>query len=172
MWGRLLRPQQTLTGQLNAGPFQSMWKDRACLQFRLSDHFADERFDDPYQAKQYEPDMVIWLTTLDAFPKDKQLTSPIVANNAERIRELYCQVQVACRSERSSTGQRLEMGANLPESETGCRCANGSPGRSLSAGAIRYCRCTALSRHSEATSAVGCSRSTAARWITERPSAV
>ena len=50
--------------------------------------------------------------------------------------------------------------------------ANSSPGRSLSAGAIRYCRCTALSRHSEATSAVGCSRSTAARWITERPSAV
>ena len=32
--------------------------------------------------------MVIWLTTLEAFPKAKQLTSPIVANNAERVRRL------------------------------------------------------------------------------------
>lgn len=32
--------------------------------------------------------MVIWLTTLEAFPNDKQLTSPIVANNAARVREL------------------------------------------------------------------------------------
>jgi hypothetical protein len=32
--------------------------------------------------------MVIWLTTLEAFPKDKQFESPLVANNAERIREL------------------------------------------------------------------------------------
>jgi hypothetical protein len=31
---------------------------------------------------------VIWLTTLEAFPKDKQLTSPIVANNAKRIQDL------------------------------------------------------------------------------------
>jgi hypothetical protein len=40
------------------------------------------------QAGRYQPDMVIWLTTLEAFPKSKQLTSPIVANNAERVREL------------------------------------------------------------------------------------
>jgi hypothetical protein len=40
------------------------------------------------QAKHYQPDMIIWLTTLEAFPKDKQFDSPIVANNAERVRQL------------------------------------------------------------------------------------
>jgi hypothetical protein len=40
------------------------------------------------QAKKYEPDLIIWLTTLEAFPIDKQLSSPLVANNAERIQLL------------------------------------------------------------------------------------
>ena len=40
------------------------------------------------QAKDYQPDMIIWLTTLEAFPKDKQFASPLVANNAERIQHL------------------------------------------------------------------------------------
>ena len=47
------------------------------------------------QAKPYQPDMVIWLTTLEAFPKDKQLSSPIVANNTERIRELITKYKLS-----------------------------------------------------------------------------
>src|SRR5512147_1231028 len=39
-------------------------------------------------ALRYQPNMIIWLTTLESFPKDRQLTSPLVANNAERVREL------------------------------------------------------------------------------------
>jgi hypothetical protein len=46
------------------------------------------------QAKQYQPDMVIWLTTLEAFPKDKQFDSPIVANNSERIQQLITDYQL------------------------------------------------------------------------------
>jgi hypothetical protein len=37
------------------------------------------------QAMRYQPDLIIWLTTLEAFPKDQQLVSPIVANNSERV---------------------------------------------------------------------------------------
>jgi hypothetical protein len=37
------------------------------------------------EALQYEPDLILWFLTLDSFPEDKQLTSPIVANNAERV---------------------------------------------------------------------------------------
>ena len=44
------------------------------------------------QANSYQPDLVIWLTTLEAFPKEKQLSSPIVANNAERVRQLITQI--------------------------------------------------------------------------------
>ena len=40
------------------------------------------------QAMKYQPDMVIWLTTLEAFPIDKQFASPLVANNADRVRDL------------------------------------------------------------------------------------
>ena len=37
---------------------------------------------------RYQPDLVIWPVTLEAFPLDKQLTSPIVANNAVRVEGL------------------------------------------------------------------------------------
>jgi hypothetical protein len=40
------------------------------------------------QAKTYQPDLILWLTTLEAFPKDKQFSSPIVANNARRVQAL------------------------------------------------------------------------------------
>jgi hypothetical protein len=40
------------------------------------------------QAMRYQPDLIIWLTTLEAFPKDQQLVSPIVANNSERVASL------------------------------------------------------------------------------------
>ena len=88
VWGTLLTPEQTLAGQLNKSevaacgrtiraynlgyPTISLTKDLMVL-----DH-----------ARHYQPDMVVWLTTLEAFPNDKQLTSPIVANNAERVQDL------------------------------------------------------------------------------------
>lgn len=87
-WGTLLRPDETLAGQLNeAGlslcgksihvynlgyPTISLTKDVMVLDYAL----------------RYDPDMVIWLVSLEAFPLDKQLSSPIVANNSDRVREL------------------------------------------------------------------------------------
>jgi hypothetical protein len=94
VWGTLLTPEQTLAGQLNRNaitacdktvraynlgyPTISLMKDLMILQ----------------EAKGYQPDMVIWLTTLEAFPNDKQLTSPIVANNAQRVRQLITSYQL------------------------------------------------------------------------------
>jgi hypothetical protein len=37
---------------------------------------------------EYQPDLVIWMTTLEAFPLDKQLTSPLVAHNQESLLRL------------------------------------------------------------------------------------
>jgi hypothetical protein len=39
--------------------------------------------------------MLIWLTTLQSFPRERQLTSPLVANNAERIRELIARYELS-----------------------------------------------------------------------------
>ncbi|MBL8092056.1 MAG: hypothetical protein JNJ43_17095 [Anaerolineales bacterium] len=85
VWGTLLRPEETLTGQLNEMSFSachvkaynfgyptiSLTKDVMLLEY----------------AMQYEPDLILWLTTLDAFLIEKQ-SSPIVLNNEMAIREL------------------------------------------------------------------------------------
>lgn len=80
VWGTLLRPEDTLTGQLNAlaareksrarfynlgYPTLSLTKDLMILE----------------RAREYDPDLVIWLVTLEAFPRDKQLAVPLVQNN-------------------------------------------------------------------------------------------
>jgi hypothetical protein len=87
-WGVLLHPEETLAGQLNAArlslcgkkirvynlgyPTISLTKDLMVLDYTLS----------------YQPDLVIWPVSLEAFPADKQLSSPIVANNAARVEDL------------------------------------------------------------------------------------
>lgn len=40
------------------------------------------------QAMRFEPDMLIWLVTLEAFPREKQLFTPLVQNNPEPVRRL------------------------------------------------------------------------------------
>jgi hypothetical protein len=88
VWGTLLPPEETLAGQLNADPVQACGKTVRAYnlgyptlsllkELMLLDH-----------ALQSQPDLVIWLTTLESFPKEKQLTSPLVASNPERVREL------------------------------------------------------------------------------------
>lgn len=88
-WGWLLENEHTLAGQLTAlnaetvdgrrvvvynlgYPIMSLTKD-----LMLLDH-----------AMQYEPDLVVWLVTLESFPRDKQVFPPIVQNNSERVRDL------------------------------------------------------------------------------------
>ncbi len=88
-WGTLLRPEETLSGQLNAAqlttcdgkaitfynlgyPTLSLMKDLMILE----------------QARQYQPDLILWLLTLESFPIEKQFSSPIAANNAARVDDL------------------------------------------------------------------------------------
>ncbi len=88
VWGTLLKPQQTLAGQLNSMglacdhrkmkvynlgyPTISLTKDVMLLDL----------------AMQYQPDLIVWPVTLESFPNDKQLSSPLVANNSAAIRAL------------------------------------------------------------------------------------
>jgi hypothetical protein len=94
VWGTLLAPEQTLAGQLNAGPVTACGKEVHAynLGYPTISLIKDLMILD--QAKQYQPDMVVWLTTLEAFPTDKQFDSPIVANNSERIRQLITNYQL------------------------------------------------------------------------------
>ncbi len=87
-WGILLHPEETLAGILNSAgltlcgrdvrvynlgyPTISLTKDLMILDYAL----------------RYHPDLIIWPVTLEAFPADKQLTSPLVVNNASRVKGL------------------------------------------------------------------------------------
>jgi hypothetical protein len=94
VWGTLLTPEQTLAGQLNVNRFNACGRTVQAYNLGYPTISLTKDLMVLDQAKQYQPDMVIWLTTLEAFPKDKQLTSPIVANNAERVRQLITNYQL------------------------------------------------------------------------------
>ncbi|MEW6567896.1 MAG: hypothetical protein AB1449_06975 [Chloroflexota bacterium] len=89
IWGFLLQADQTVAAQLdraglvlpdgrrvrafNLGyPIMSLTKDLLILQRTL-----------PYQ-----PDLVIWLVTLESFPRPKQLYPPLLQHNAASVRSL------------------------------------------------------------------------------------
>ncbi len=86
VWGTLLRPSQTLTGQVNAlhltcggkqvqaynlgYPTLSVTKDLMILQEAVA---------------RYQPDRILWMVTLEGLPRETQISSsPILANNAAR----------------------------------------------------------------------------------------
>jgi hypothetical protein len=89
VWGFLLEPEETLTGAINnmelttpdgklihayniGYPTMSLTKDLAMLSHAMS----------------YDPDLIIWLVTLESFPTDKQLESPILQHNPDVVRHL------------------------------------------------------------------------------------
>ena len=89
VWGWLLPAQDTLAAQLNqvipataAGkqvrvynlgyPILSITKDLLLLSM----------------VQRYQPDLIVWMVTLESFPADKQLFPPIVQNNPGPMRDL------------------------------------------------------------------------------------
>jgi hypothetical protein len=94
VWGTLLTPKQTLAGQLNTNAIMACGRTVHAYNLGYPTISLTKDLMILDQALQYQPDMVIWLTTLEAFPYDKQLTSPIVANNAERVRQLISKYQL------------------------------------------------------------------------------
>jgi hypothetical protein len=88
VWGTLLTPKQTLAGQLNANDITACNKNVHAYNLGYPTISLTKDLMILDQAMGYQPDMVVILTTLDAMPRDKQFVSPLVANNAERVRDL------------------------------------------------------------------------------------
>lgn len=88
VWGTLLKPEGTLAGQLNQMGLTC--GDREIVVYNLGyptisltkDLMLLDRI------KTYEPDLIVWPVTLESFPWDKQLSSPLVANNRTAVLEL------------------------------------------------------------------------------------
>ena len=109
VWGTLLTPEQTLAGQLNESAISACGKTVRAYNLGYPTISLTKDLMILDQARGYQPDLVIWLTTLEAFPKDKQLTSPIVANNAERVQNLITNYREA------SPWDQLPLNPNDPD---------------------------------------------------------
>ena len=88
-WGILLKPEETLAGYINAEGYQTD-DGRTIKAYNLGHPIMSLTKDLMLldYAMQYEPDMIVWLTTLESFALDEQLSPPIVLNNADRIQNL------------------------------------------------------------------------------------
>lgn len=85
VWGTLLRPEQTLTGVLNAMNLQTAAGQRVVfynLGYPTLSLAKDWMF--LQAASEFQPDQILWLVTLESFPWDKQWSVPIVQQNLER----------------------------------------------------------------------------------------
>ena len=88
-WGYLLQPDETLAARLTAlglttpdgrrlvafnlgYPVMSLTKDLLVLSL----------------AMRYQPDLILWPLTLESFPADKQLFSPLLQHNPQPVRTL------------------------------------------------------------------------------------
>lgn len=89
VWGTLLRPEETLAGQLNSlglhtsdgkrmvfynlgYPTISLWKDVLILDYGM----------------QFKPDLIIWMQTLEAFPGMNPSQSPFLAANTGQLNRI------------------------------------------------------------------------------------
>lgn len=85
VWGTLLRPEETLSGQLNALDLQICGKPARFYNLGYPTISLVKDVLIMRRALPYHPDMIIWLTTLEAFPLDKQYASPLAENNRAEL---------------------------------------------------------------------------------------
>lgn len=88
VWGTLLKPEETLAGRLNARNFQICGKPASFYNLGYPTISLAKDVLILQRALKTNPDMAIWVTTLEAFPVDKQFASPLAENNRARIQSI------------------------------------------------------------------------------------
>ncbi len=88
-WGWLLKPSQTLAAQINRAGLRSA-DGRMVRAYNLGYPIMSLAKDVMIvdHAMRYQPDLVIWLVTLESFPADKQLVHPLLQHNPDIERSL------------------------------------------------------------------------------------
>jgi hypothetical protein len=95
VWGWLLENGETMAGLVNANGYRAE-DGRKIVAYNLGYPILALSKDLLIldEAMTYEPDMIIWLVTLESFPREKQLTPPLVLNNLERMGALVEQYEL------------------------------------------------------------------------------
>jgi hypothetical protein len=120
VWGTLLTPEQTLAGQLNASALTACGRTVRVYNLGYPYISLAQELMILDEALNYQPDMVIWLTTLESLPTEKQFGSPLVANNPAHIREVIAKYNLnldpndpaliqASKQDQTFVGQRREI---------------------------------------------------------------
>lgn len=89
VWGILLQPPETLAGQMDAAGYVAA-DERVVRVYNLG-HPTSSLTKDLLilsDALRYDPDLIVWLVTLESLPPEKQLASPILQHNPEAVRDL------------------------------------------------------------------------------------
>ncbi len=88
-WGWLLENEETLAGQINGAKLRTA-DGRQVIAYNLGYPIMALTKDLMIleEVRQYEPDLILWLVTLQSFPWEKQLVPPLVQENPDRVRSL------------------------------------------------------------------------------------
>jgi hypothetical protein len=96
-WGWLLKPADTLTGQINRANLKTT-DGRTVRAYNLGYPIMSLAKDvlilDRAMRAAYQPDAVVWLVTLESFPADKQLFHPLLQNNPGPTRDLIARYEL------------------------------------------------------------------------------
>ena len=88
VWGTLLKPEETLAGQLNSANITACGKNVRVYNLGYPTISLTKDVLLLSRGMKYQPDLILWLTTLEAFPLEKQVVSPLVANNEDSLLRL------------------------------------------------------------------------------------
>jgi hypothetical protein len=96
VWGWLLANEDTLAAALSQQGLTTA-EGRAIVVYNLGYPVMSLTKDLLIldEALRYEPDMVVWLVTLESFPRLRQLEHPLLQRNPARIRELIRRFRLA-----------------------------------------------------------------------------
>ena len=87
-WGTLLRPEETLCGQLD-GKILSDGRTVACYNLAYPTLSLAKDYLLLNRAMAYEPDLILWPLTLESFPADKQTDNALVRANSDEYNRLF-----------------------------------------------------------------------------------
>lgn len=88
VWGTLLKPEETLSGRLNSASLSACGKNVGVYNLGYPTISLTKDVMLLSHGMEYNPDLIIWMTTLEAFPAEKQTVSPLAANNEETLHRL------------------------------------------------------------------------------------
>jgi hypothetical protein len=103
VWGTLLKPEETVTGQLNAANLSACGKNVHVYNLGYPTVSLTKDVMLLSHGMEFDPDLVIWMTTLEAFPIEKQTASPLAANNEETLHSLANNYQLKIEAEDTVT---------------------------------------------------------------------